>query len=104
MILHSVAFTWNDDVSAADIDGVTDALLAMAAALPMLRFYSCGKNLRVRPSSADFAVVAVVDDEQALAAYLDSDEHAVVQRDWLGRMIKDRVAFQLPIDGFAPVE
>ncbi len=104
MILHSVAFTWNDDVTTSDVDGVTGALLSMASALPVLRFYSCGTNLRIRPSAADFAVVAVVEDEAALATYLDSDEHALVQREWLSRMIKERIAFQLPIDGFSSID
>ena len=97
MILHLAAFTWKDDVTAADIAELTSQLRDMAAQIPELRSYHCGPNLRVRPSSADFGVAAVVDDERALEAYLDSPAHAAVYERLLGRMIADRVAVQLDV-------
>ena len=97
MILHLAAFTWKDDVTADDIAELTSQLREMAAQLPELRSYHCGPNLRVRPSPADFGVAAVVEDERALEAYLDSPEHAAVYERLLGRMIADRVAVQLDL-------
>jgi hypothetical protein len=97
MILHLAAFTWKDDVTAADIAELTSQLRDMAAQIPELRSYHCGPNLRVRPSPADFGVAAVVDDERALEAYLDSPAHAAVYERLLGRMIADRVAVQLDV-------
>ena len=97
MILHLAAFTWKDDVTADDIAEVTSQLREMAAQLPELRSYHCGPNLRVRPSPADFGVAAVVEDERALEAYLDSPAHAAVYERLLGRMIADRVAVQLDL-------
>lgn len=97
MILHLAAFTWKDDVTADDIAELTSQLRDMAAQVPELRSYHCGPNLRVRPSPADFGVAAVVEDERALEAYLDSPEHAAVYERLLGRMIADRVAVQLDL-------
>jgi hypothetical protein len=97
MILHLALFTWREDVTEADVQELTAQLTAMAAEIPELRRYECGANLRVRPSPADYAVAAVVDDEAALAAYLDSEAHRLVYERILGRMIAERQAAQLEI-------
>jgi len=97
MILHIAMFTWKDDVTAADVAELTAQLEAMAAGVAALRSYHCGVNLRLRPSDADYAVAAMVDDEAGLAAYLDSEEHQAVYDRLLGRMIERRQAAQLDI-------
>jgi hypothetical protein len=97
MILHLAMFTWRDDVTAADVAELTAQLEAMASGIPSLRTYHCGENLRLRPSDADYAVAAMVDDEAGLAAYLDSDAHKDVYDRLLGRMIERRQAAQLDI-------
>jgi hypothetical protein len=69
----------------------------MAAGIPELRGYHAGPNLRLRPSDADYAVSAVVDDEAGLTAYLDSDAHKAVYDAILGRLVEKRQAAQLDI-------
>ena len=97
MILHLASFRWKDDVTPDDIADVTDALRAMAAGIPELHSYECGENLRLRPGGADYGVAAIVADEAALSAYLDSAAHAEVYEKFLGRMIAERAAVQLPV-------
>lgn len=97
MILHLASFRWKDDVTPDDVASVTDALRAMAAGIPELRSYLCGESLRLRPGGADYGVAAIVDDEAGLAAYLDSDAHNEVYEKYLGRMIAERSAVQLPL-------
>jgi hypothetical protein len=97
MILHLASFRWKDDVTPGDVAAVTDALRAMAAGIPELRSYACGESLRLRPGGADYGVAAIVDDEAGLAAYLDSDAHNEVYEKYLGRMIAERSAVQLPL-------
>jgi len=97
MILHLAMFTWRDDVTADDVADLTAQLTAMAAGIPALRQYHCGENLRLRPSDADYAVAAIVDDEAGLAAYLDSDAHKAVYDRLLGRMVERRQAAQLQL-------
>ncbi|HWM33804.1 MAG TPA: Dabb family protein [Pseudolysinimonas sp.] len=96
MILHLAAFRWKDDVTPDDVAAVTDALRAMAAGIPELRSYVCGEAMRLRPGS-DYGVAAIVDDEAGLTAYLDSDAHKEVYEKFLGRMIAERAALQLPV-------
>jgi len=97
MILHIAIFTWKDDVTAADVADLTAQLEALAGSVTALRSYHCGENLRLRPSDADYAVAAMVDDEAGLADYLDSDAHQAVYDRLLGRMIERRQAAQLDI-------
>src|SRR3546814_613205 len=97
MILHLAAFRWKDDVTPADVAALTEALRAMAAAIPELRSYECGESLRLRPGGADYGVAAIVDDEAGLSAYLDSAAHVEVYDKHLGRMIAERSAVQLPL-------
>jgi Stress responsive A/B Barrel Domain len=97
MILHLVSFRWKDDVTPDDITGATEAMRAMAAGIPELRSYECGESLRLRPGGADYGVAAIVEDEAGLSAYLDSAAHAEVYEKFLGRMILERSAVQLPV-------
>ena len=97
MILHLAAFTWTDDVTPEDVAELTAALRAMAAGIPELRTYHCGENLRLRPSAADYGVAAIVDDEDGLAAYLDSRGARGGLRRLLGRMIASASAAQLDL-------
>jgi len=97
VILHIASFRWKDEVAAGDVTDVTAALREMAAGIPELRSYVCGENLRVRPG-VDFGVAALVDDETALVAYLDSPAHKDVYDRFLSWMIADRSAVQLWVD------
>lgn len=97
MILHLATFRWRDDVTDDAVGALTDALTEMASALPMLRSYVCGPTLGVRPGGTDYAVAAIVDDADALVAYLDSPEHKAVYENHLGGMVAERSAAQLPL-------
>ena len=97
MILHLATFRWSDDVTDDRVEALTAALRSMAEALPMLRSYVCGPTLGVRPGGTDYAVAAIVDDADALTAYLDSPEHKAVYENHLGGMIAERSAAQLPL-------
>ena len=97
MILHIAQFTWKPEVSEDDVAALTAALTGMAAQIPSIRSYVAGANLRLRPSPTDYAVAAVVDDAEGLAAYLDHPLHAAVYEEHLGRMIAERAAAQLEI-------
>jgi hypothetical protein len=97
MIQHLAMFTFVDGTTPAEVEELTARLAEMAEKLPSLRSYHAGPNLRLRPSDADYAVSAVVDDEAGLAAYLDSDVHKEVYDTILGRLIDQRQAAQLDI-------
>lgn len=98
MILHIAQFTWKPEVTQADIDAVTVALREMAAKIPQITSYQAAQNLRVRPSVSDFGCAAIVENAEDLAAYLDHPLHIAVYDEYLGRMIAERSAAQLPIE------
>jgi hypothetical protein len=97
VILHLAAFTWKEEVTADDVAALTSALREMAGGIPELVSYECGENLRLRPGGADYAVAAIVADEAALSAYLDSAAHEDIYAKYLGRMLASRMAAQLPV-------
>lgn len=101
MIVHLASFVWKEGTTPEQVAGVTAALYAMARDVPELRFYLCGENLRLRPAGADFGVLALVDDQAGLDAYLDSDAHARVQNEWLSVMVANRQAAQLESDALS---
>ncbi|MGN6503103.1 MAG: Dabb family protein [Pseudolysinimonas sp.] len=96
MILHIASFRWKDEVTPDDVAALTDALRSMAAGISELRSSVCGENLRLRPG-ADYGVAAIVEDAAALGAYLDSEAHKQVYETYLGWMIAERSAAQLPV-------
>jgi hypothetical protein len=97
MIQHLALFTFKTGTTDDEIAELTRQLTEMAAGIPELRGYHAGPNLRLRPSDADYAVSAVVDDEAGLTAYLDSDAHKAVYDAILGRLVEKRQAAQLDI-------
>lgn len=97
MILHIATFKWNDGVTEADVTALTEALEEMAAGIPEIRSYAAGANLHLRPAGADYGVAAIVDDAAGLDAYLDHPEHLAVYEKFIGRMMAERAAAQLPI-------
>jgi hypothetical protein len=97
MIQHLALFTFATDTTEADVAELTRQLTEMAAGIPELREYHAGPNLRLRPSDADYAVSAIVDDEAGLSAYLESDAHRAVYDAILGRLVQHRQAAQLDL-------
>ncbi|WP_368499145.1 Dabb family protein [Herbiconiux sp. A18JL235] len=97
MILHIASFRWKDDVTEADVSGLTDALREMAKGIPEIKSYTAGPNLHLRPAGADYGVAAILDDAAGLDSYLDHPDHLAVYEKFLSRMISERSAAQLPL-------
>ncbi|HWM15348.1 MAG TPA: Dabb family protein [Microbacterium sp.] len=103
MILHLASFRWKPEVTEADIAALTAALMEMASAIPEIRSYVADTNLHLRPGGADYGVAAILDDAAGLDTYLDHPDHLAVYEKYLGWMLAERSAVQLPISegGFA---
>jgi len=97
MILHLASFSWKPEVTEADVASLTAALMEMASGIPEIRSYVAGANLRLRPAGADYGVAAILEDAAGLNAYLDHPEHMAVYQRYLGWMLAERSAVQLPI-------
>lgn len=98
MIAHLVAFTFKPEVTDDQIAGLTATLTALGAELPAVKAYQAGPNLHLRPQGADYGVLAVVEDQAGLDAYLDSPQHQKAFADYLGPMTASRSAVQIPFD------
>lgn len=98
MIAHLVAFTFKPEVTDEQIGRLTAALTEMGAELPSVKAYLAGPNLHLRPQGADYGVLAIVEDQAGLDAYLDSPAHKQAFSDYLGPMTQSRSAVQLPFD------
>ncbi|MFM8553745.1 MAG: Dabb family protein [Acidimicrobiales bacterium] len=89
MFTHIVTFEWNDDVPEGHADTARAALEAYARTLDGCISYACGPDAGLGPDNADFAVVAVFENEAAWHAYDTADEHnrirAEVFRPWVAR-------------------
>ncbi|MBO9578352.1 MAG: Dabb family protein [Microbacteriaceae bacterium] len=100
-VLHIASFRWKPEVTEADVEAMTAALLEMRAQIPEIKSYVASSNLHLRPAGADYGVAAIVDDQAGLDAYLDHPLHKAAYDQHLGRMIAERSAVQLPIESGA---
>ncbi len=98
MIAHVTTFTWVEDVDPDDIDRLAAALGRLPAVIDVLKGYSFGANLGLRPGTADFAVVALVERPEQVAEYLDHPEHQKVVEELSTHMTRQRQTVHFPWD------
>lgn len=96
-VLHIASFRWKPEVTEADVTALTKALADMRVEIPEILSYVADANLHLRPGGADYGVAAILEDGAALDAYLDHPLHKAVYEQYLGWMIAERSAVQLPI-------
>jgi hypothetical protein len=94
MIMHVAVFTWREGTTPEDIAKVEAALAGMPSVVPALQEYYFGADLGVRPGTADFAVIAVLEQAE-LNSYLDHPEHQRVVREVISPLLSTRTALQL---------
>jgi hypothetical protein len=99
MIVHVVTFTFQDDVSAEQLDAIDAALRELPDRIEGLRSYLHGRDLRLREGTVDYAVVAVVDDADGLAGYLDHPAHVRAVQTYVMPVTVARQAVQIETAG-----
>jgi hypothetical protein len=90
MIVHVTTFTWVDGVTADDVERLEVALGRLPSVIDVLKGYSFGANLGLRPGTADFVVVALLERPEDVAGYLDHPEHRELLDDLVGPMTAHR--------------
>ena len=95
MILHVVTFAFRDDVSSEQVDAADAALAELPGRIPALRSYSHGRDMGLRSGNGDYAVVALVDDADGLAGYLDHPEHVRAVQTYVQPLVVTRQAVQI---------
>ncbi|AXI78746.1 Dabb family protein [Peterkaempfera bronchialis] len=85
MIRHLVLFKLNDGVDREGDERVAAGAKAfeeLGALIPELREWECGWNTTTRDIAYDFAINSLVDDRDALKAYLSHPAHQAAAAQW----------------------
>lgn len=98
MIRHTVMFKWNEDIDAAHIAVVAEALDGLPTAVPEVRAYHHGADIGVNEGNYDYVVVADFDDTEGYLAYRDAPAHVDFVQSMLVGRISDRAAVQYEFD------
>jgi hypothetical protein len=98
MIRHTVMFRWTAGTTPADVAAVAEGLGGLPGAIPEIRDYRFGHDLRINPGNFDFVVVADFADTEDYIAYRD---HPLLQALLAERILPhlaERAAVQFEVD------
>jgi hypothetical protein len=85
VIRHLVLFKLNDGIDRDGDERVTlgaKAFAELGAQIPVLRGWECGWNTTARDIAYDYAINSLVDDREALHAYLTHPAHQAAAAQW----------------------
>ncbi len=85
MIRHLVLFKLNDGVDREADERVATGVKAfqeLGGRIPELREWECGWNTTARDIAYDFAINSLVDDREALGAYVSHPAHQAAAAQW----------------------
>jgi hypothetical protein len=95
MINHVVMFRWKPDTTAEQIAAIGAALAGLPAAVPSIRSYRHGADLRATAATNyDYAIVATFDDIDGWRAYDAHPAHEAARTDVIRPWIADRAVVQ----------
>ncbi|MEJ1179644.1 MULTISPECIES: Dabb family protein [unclassified Pseudarthrobacter] len=94
-VLHLVELTWKPGVEQKSVDGLTDDLYQMASELDMIRYFTCGPALHLRPGGADYALLVGFDTNQDLLDYLAHPLHIETLHRWASIMVQEKQSIQI---------
>jgi hypothetical protein len=97
MIRHIVLFRWKDGVTDAGIEAVRSSLDGLPSAIPVIRSYVHGSDLRIGDGSWDYAVIADLDDAGAWEVYDADAEHGRIRADIIRPLIAERAAVRIDL-------
>ncbi|KJY38086.1 Dabb family protein [Streptomyces sp. NRRL S-495] len=84
MIRHLVLFKLNEGVSKDDERALAGAkaFAELGPVVPELREWECGWNITDRDIAHDYAINSLVEDREALQAYLTHPAHQAAAAQW----------------------
>jgi len=95
--MHLAVFSWQDGVTAEQVEQVSSALSELPGHIPQLRGYRHGPDLGLRAGNGDYGVCALVDTEDDVSAYLDNPEHLRVLQQVIVPIRAQRLAVQIRV-------
>lgn len=97
MIRHVAVFRWREGTTAEQVEALRAGLDRMPGAVPSVRAYSHGPDLRLGEGRWDYGVVADFDDSAGFQEYVDHPEHDAVRRELLAPLVADRGHVQIDL-------
>jgi Stress responsive A/B Barrel Domain len=97
MIRHIVLFRWKEGVTDADIASVQTSLDGLPPAIPAIRTYVHGPDLRIGEGSWDYGIVADFDDADAWQIYDADTEHSRVRAEIIRPLIAERATVRIDL-------
>ncbi|MDZ7679174.1 MAG: Dabb family protein [Acidimicrobiales bacterium] len=94
MIRHCVTFRFVDGATDEAIAAFEAGLSALPAAIDDIKGYWYGRDLGLRDTNADFAVIADFADEAGYRTYAGHTAHRAVIRDLADPIVAERNAVQ----------
>lgn len=91
---HVVLFRFNDTASDEQIGALSAGLDALPTKIEVIRFYSHGRDARVRAGTWDYGIVAEFDSVDDFHTYRDHPEHQALIRDLVDPITVERAAVQ----------
>jgi hypothetical protein len=97
MVRHCVLFRFTEATTAADVDRISAAAAELPKAIPAIRSYTFGPDLRLAEGSWDFGIVGDFDDADAWTAYDTHPDHLHFRHEVIGPHVADRCAVRFAI-------
>ncbi|RRJ87531.1 Dabb family protein [Gulosibacter macacae] len=95
MIKHVVIFNWHPEVTTEQVAALQQNLEAFATTLEGCIEYAVGANAGFCEGTADFAVVATFETEEAWRTYFEHPDHRRIVVEQIGPMAASRLATQI---------
>jgi hypothetical protein len=92
MVRHCVLFRFTDATTPADVERIVAEASKLPGAVPSIRAYEFGPDLRLGQGSWDFAIVGDFDDADGWAAYDGHPAHERFRSEVIGPHVADRAA------------
>ena len=88
MIKHVVLLNWKEDTADSAIEAVDNAFAKLRKDIPQIKSYEFGRDASLYRGNADYALVAVFENEEDLKAYVSHPDHLALLKDVTGPILE----------------
>ena len=98
MLMHIVSFTFKSPWSWSSLQAIEAerATRSHQNHIPEIKGWSCGRNITRRKIAADFVVIGLFDDREAMEAYLVHPDHQAGVSKW--KAIADWIVVDIDLE------
>ncbi|MCB0952388.1 MAG: Dabb family protein [Microthrixaceae bacterium] len=97
MIRHIVLLRLESTCTAADLQGIVDALRALPEQIPAIRSFQAGSDAGLSEGNVQLCAVADFDDVAGYESYRDHPAHKQVIADHIKPVLVERTAIQVEL-------